>query len=179
MGFPSLGAEHLQGVLEGHRSNGHWPSVPVGINIGINKGVTPQDAARDYGIIAKTLAEYPDYFTVNVSSPNTPGLRALQKAEPLKRILGAVLEVVDCPVFVKYSPEMDLGDLDASVATAEEFGVFGFIATNTTVQRPINEPTKGGVSGLPLWPISRLFLQELIKRTDKPVIGVGGITFGE
>ncbi|MEM9457148.1 MAG: quinone-dependent dihydroorotate dehydrogenase [Myxococcota bacterium] len=182
MGFPSEGAKAVARRLAALRTSGKWPSSPVGINIGKNKDTSPQDAPSDYATCARTFAELADYLVVNVSSPNTPGLRALARADSLRRILDAAMEhAVDVPVFVKVSPDMGPDDLAASLEVSARAGIRGVVASNTTVRRPdgIGEGLPGGLSGRPLRGIAKSSITralELCKSLELPVIGVGGIT---
>jgi dihydroorotate dehydrogenase len=190
MGFPSTGMDHVCNTMAAHRRAGRWPTIPVGINVGINKNVSPDDAPEHYAITTAKLADFADYITINVSSPNTPGLRALQKTEPLRRIIHAVrtkglVNHAPKPVFVKLSPDMTPEDLHASVTAAVEEGAAGFIATNTTVRRPVDvpgpNPSKGGLSGQPLYPLAREKIAVVLNAAPPgtPVIGVGGIASAE
>ena len=127
------------------------------------------------------LRDYVDYFTVNVSSPNTPGLRDLQQADALRGLLGAVVPAAGTvPVFVKFSPDLDDVDLDQAVLAAIETGCVGIIATNTTRSRPDTTgrtAESGGMSGAPLWPLSRERIGRILDQADGriPVIGAGGV----
>ena len=185
MGFPSEGADVVLARLTALRGSGKWPTFPVGINIGKNKDTEPADAPKDYAICARTFASFADYLVVNVSSPNTPGLRALAEAESLRKILDASIENADGkPVFVKVSPDAHPDDLGQSVEASVAAGVAGVVAANTTVTRPagIGEGLPGGLSGLPLRDIARAAIGrtvELCKPHDLPVIGVGGVASPE
>jgi len=181
MGFPSAGLAVVQRRLRTQRERG-WPTAPVGANLGKNKVTSAEAAWQDYATLADGLAPLVDFFTVNLSSPNTPGLRALQKAEPMKRILGAVLErAAGLPVFLKLSPDLDDADLEASLQTALAIGVSGIVATNTTVSRPGRTGDAGhpgGLSGGPLWPLASSRVKRVLDLVEGavPVVGVGGIS---
>lgn len=176
MGFPSEGMQVVWDRLTDQWEKGKKPGVPVGINVGKNKNTTDEDAARDYADVAAYFKNLADYITVNVSSPNTPGLRGLQKAEPLRRIIDLVLLAVpDLPVLVKISPDMSSEDLVAAVEAVEAAGASGIIATNTTLARPVPSELMGGLSGAPLYPASRDTIRMVLGSTSLPVIGVGGI----
>ena len=181
MGFNNHGSEALAARLRRLREAGRWPSVPVGANLGKSK-VTPLDEApADYVTSVNRLKPFVDYLTVNVSSPNTPGLRDLIQAPALRALLGAVVPAAGAlPVFVKLSPDSAPEDLAAAVEVAIEQGCAGIIATNTTSTRPgetgrLGEA--GGLSGAPLWPLARGRIGEVLAVTAGrvPVIGVGGV----
>jgi dihydroorotate dehydrogenase len=180
MGFPSEGADAVRTTLEGWKTKGLWPSVPVGVNLGKNKDTPAEDAAQDYAAVTEVLGPYADYLTVNVSSPNTPGLRALQHGEGLRRIVLDVLSHSGTkPVFVKLAPDMDEVDLKSAVETALQAGAAGIIATNTTRERrgiAEAEALTGGLSGAPLFPLARERIGWVLEASaGKPVVGVGGI----
>lgn len=181
MGFNNDGSEALAEKLRRLRAAGKWPDVPVGANIGKSK-VTPLDNAHeDYLQSVERLKPYADYFTVNVSSPNTPGLRALQQSDALSALLLAVVPACgDLPVFVKFSPDLDDASLDDAVQIAIDTGCTGIIATNTTNTRPDSTgrlQETGGLSGVPLWPLARARIQRILDQAGDriPVIGAGGV----
>ncbi|HNC96420.1 MAG TPA: quinone-dependent dihydroorotate dehydrogenase [Myxococcota bacterium] len=181
MGFNNLGAEQLAQRLGALRERGAWPSVPVGANIGKSKVVPNEEAAQDYKKSLAWLKGKADYFTINVSSPNTPGLRALQDREPLARLLEAIVpDAHGTPVFLKIAPDLELEALADAVEVAIEAGCAGIIATNTTLSRPgtcgrLEEA--GGLSGDPLWPLAREKIGGLLQVAQGrlPVVGVGGV----
>ncbi|MEQ1501746.1 MAG: quinone-dependent dihydroorotate dehydrogenase [Myxococcota bacterium] len=178
MGFNNAGSAALADRLRRLRERGRWPTVPVGANVGKSKVTSLDDAPDDYATSVHRLRGLVDWFTVNVSSPNTPGLRDLQDADALRKLLPKVLEAAGgTPVFLKLAP--DLGDdaLDAAVALARTLGIGGFVATNTTIRRDGFDPGElGGLSGRPLWPIARPKIERVIDAAGGlPVIGVGGI----
>ena len=180
MGFPSAGMDAVRAHLDATRAAGRWPQVPVGINLGKNKTTSADDAGDDYAALAAGLREHADYFVVNVSSPNTPGLRDLQTVEPLRRIVRATLDQAgDVPVFVKFAPDLDDEGLTAGVEGAIAEGASGIIATNTTRQRfgiAQAEELGGGLSGAPLKPLARERIALALQAAGQtPVIGVGGI----
>jgi dihydroorotate dehydrogenase len=181
MGFNNAGAVALASTLTRLREGGGWPKVPVGANLGKSKVTPNEDAVGDYLNSVGALRGKADYFVVNVSSPNTPGLRALQDKEPLTRLLGAVVPAAQrTPVFLKLAPDLEDDALREAVDVALEAGCAGIIATNTTITRP-GETGRldqfGGLSGAPLRPLAReklaVVLQAVAGRA--PVIGVGGI----
>ncbi len=161
-----------------------WRPAPVGVNLGKNKDTPLEAALDDYVAGAEALAPLADYVVVNLSSPNTPGLRSLQEPEALERLLLAVRRrVVGRPLLLKIAP--DLGDeaVDAVVDVARSCALDGLICTNTTVTRPVSHPLDreaGGFSGAPLFPRSTQVLRRAYRRTGGalPLIGVGGVMDG-
>lgn len=168
----------------------------VGVNIGKTKAVPEEEAAADYVASARRLAPYADYLVVNVSSPNTPGLRALQATETLRPLLGAVREAAReavpdrrVPLLVKIAPDLADEEVDAVADLAVELRLDGIIATNTTVARdglgltcdPSLTAETGGLSGAPLRERSLEVLRRLYARVGGEVtlVGVGGITTAE
>jgi dihydroorotate dehydrogenase len=157
--------------------------VPIGVNIGKTK-VTPADGAvADYAESARLLAPLAAFLVVNVSSPNTPGLRDLQAVSSLRPILAAVKAETSKPVLVKIAPDLSDDDVDEIADLAVELGLAGIVATNTTVSRTglatagVDELGAGGVSGPPVAARSAEILRRLYKRVgDRLVlISVGGI----
>ncbi len=130
MGFNNHGAGHAANFLRQRRV-----TVPIGANIGKTKIVEAADAAADYTASAQLLGPLADFMVVNVSSPNTPGLRDLQAVESLRPILQAVLDTVSVPVLVKIAPDLSDEDVDAVADLAIELGLAGIVATNTTIRR--------------------------------------------
>ena len=192
MGFNNAGAAALAERLAAAgvaRGNGAV-SMPVGISIGKSK-VTPLDeAAEDYLTSLRLLAPYADYVAVNVSSPNTPGLRALQDADSLTALLSSLTTEAarsaagsdPVPVFVKLAPDLTDEALEQAVGVVETSGAAGLIATNTTLSRAGVDPREaaraaeaGGLSGAPLTVRARQVVGFLAARTELPVIGVGGV----
>lgn len=185
MGFNNGG---VQDAVE--RLKNRPKGLIVGGNIGKNK-VTPNDnAVDDYLICLEALHPFVDYFTVNVSSPNTPGLRELQDKEPLTALLTAVVEAnkqkaTPRPVFLKIAPDMENGQLDDIVEIVKNVGVDGVIATNTTISREglktsatrIEEIGAGGLSGSPVRNRSTEVVKYLADKSAGafPIIGVGGV----
>ena len=185
MGFNNRGSEDLSRRTQALRSRGHWPTVPVGANIGKSKATPLDGATADYLKSVERLKSSVDFFTVNVSSPNTPGLRSLQQSDALKELLSAVVPAADgLAVFVKFSPDLEDEALDDAVEIAIQTGCTGIIATNTSRTRPGTTgrlDAEGGMSGAPLWPLSRDRIQRILDRADGriPVIGAGGIRSAE
>ena len=164
---------------------------PVGVNLGKNKDST--DAVADYVAGIKTFAPFADYLVINVSSPNTPGLRALQGKEPLTEILEAAMETLTAfeasdrpPLFLKIAPDLSEAEQEDVAQVALSAGVDGLIATNTTLSRPDRlrdhrRMEEGGLSGRPLFDLSTQVLSNLYRLTGGqiPIIGSGGIGDGE
>jgi dihydroorotate dehydrogenase len=151
-----------------------WRPAPVGVNIGKNKDTPNERAHEDYAACARVLAPLADYLVVNLSSPNTPGLRALQEPEALRRILQATrAEAGGKPVLLKIAPDLEDEAVDAAIAVAVGEGAAGLIATNTTITRPFIHPEAGGLSGQPLFLKSTHVLSRC--RGRLPAIGVGGV----
>ena len=182
MGFNNHGAGQLALRLARHR-----PDVPIGVNIGKSKVTPPEQAAADYAASARLLGPLATYLVVNVSSPNTPGLRDLQAVESLRPILAAVLAETSTPVLVKIAPDLSDADVDAVADLAVEMGLAGIVATNTTVSRSglrtpgVNDLGPGGISGPPVARRSLEVLRRLSARVgDRQVlISVGGIETAE
>ncbi len=177
MGFNSEGARLMARRLA---CQPH-PSVPLGINLGLNKGVEPSQAPSAYARTFRILAEHGDYFVINVSSPNTPGLRDLQKVSELSAILEAVQEANPGhkPVLVKVSPDLADEDLAALVETAGRLSQ-GLVISNTTVSREgMEDGEAGGLSGRPLKKRSTELVRLVRIMTKLPIIGVGGIATAE
>ncbi|NBS85709.1 MAG: quinone-dependent dihydroorotate dehydrogenase [Micrococcales bacterium] len=185
MGFNNDGAEAVSNRLEKLRAS--KSNLPIiGVNIGKSKVVELENAADDYRTSAKLLAPFADYLAVNVSSPNTPGLRDLQSVKSLKPILEAVLaESLGKPVLVKIAPDLADEDILAIAALSKQLGLAGVIATNTTIGRSglhesatrIEEIGAGGLSGAPINSRSLEVLKLLRKELDSSsvIISVGGV----
>lgn len=179
MGFNNDGADRIAERLAAleHRS------VPIGINLGKTKEVPAEYAPDDYVYSFERLRPYGDFFVINVSSPNTPGLRDLQQREHLEGIAGALLDAGASPLLVKLSPDLHTDAILDLIDLVEEFGLDGIIATNTTVDRPnLQSPyaaEPGGLSGAPLEERSTEVIATVARHTDVPIIGVGGIFTAE
>ncbi|MEB3050644.1 quinone-dependent dihydroorotate dehydrogenase [Mycolicibacter sp. MYC123] len=178
MGFNNHGAGALATGLARHSAD-----VPIGVNIGKTKTTAPEDAVDDYRASARLLGPLASYLVVNVSSPNTPGLRDLQAVEQLRPILAAVRAETTAPVLVKIAPDLADADLDAVADLSVELGLAGIVATNTTVSRDglvtpgVAELGAGGISGPPVARRALEVLRRLYARVgDRLVlISVGGI----
>jgi dihydroorotate dehydrogenase len=185
MGFNNHGSSELANRLRGLRDAGHWPATPVGVNIGKSKITAIEDAVDDYVTSTRRLAGLCDWFTVNVSSPNTPGLRSLQDRDTLARLLPAVIEAANgTPVLVKLAPDLEDDAIVDAVELGRQVGLAGIIATNTTLRRDgLTTATAeaGGMSGRPLWPIARRKIQVCLDAAGGklPVVGVGGLETAE
>ena len=190
LGLNSDGVEAVAARLAArHAARGR--SGIVGINIGANKDTV--DRAADYVACIAALAAHVDFLTVNVSSPNTPGLRNLQQAAALDDLLARVIDAREraaessarTPLLLKIAPDLTLGDLDDVVGVARRHRIDGMIVGNTTVSRPKLRDTakateQGGLSGRPLFALSTRMLAETYVRAEGafPLIGAGGIDSG-
>jgi dihydroorotate dehydrogenase len=188
MGFNNDGAE---AVLRRLAARAHLGGI-VGVNVGANKDAA--DRVADYVRLIETFAPVASYFTVNVSSPNTPGLRNLQQAGALDDLLAKVIDARervrqnagDSPVLLKIAPDLSLSELDDVVHIARSRRVDGMIVANTTLARPstLREAARareqGGLSGRPLFRLSTRIVAETYVRAEGafPLIGVGGIDTG-
>lgn len=182
MGFPSQGAEEVFFNLRQYEER----RTPVFVNIGKNRDTANADAAQDYLSVINKLKSLTDAFVVNISSPNTKGLRDLQSKEALKSLLDQVLERShqgrSVPVLVKLSPDLQEEALSDALETSLEAGIDGFILTNTTLSRAsgLSFPAEGGVSGRPLSTLSKQVLQKSLallgsRRNGKLIVSAGGV----
>lgn len=189
MGFNNQGADVAAGRLKQLKAR---KELIIGGNIGKNKMTPNEEAVNDYIYCFNALFDYVDYFVVNVSSPNTPGLRDLQEKEPLKKILNTLQELnntkaIQRPILLKIAPDLTDSQLDDIVEIVTETQIAGVIATNTTISRANlnSDPTlveeAGGVSGKPLTKRSTEVIRYLATRSNRsfPIIGVGGIHSAE
>jgi len=188
MGFNNDGAD---AVLRRLAARAHHGGI-VGVNVGANKDTA--DRVADYVKLIETFAPVASYFTVNVSSPNTPGLRNLQQAAALDDLLAKVIEARervrqnagDTPVLLKIAPDLSLAELDDVVHIARSRRIDGMIVGNTTLARPstLREQARareqGGLSGRPLFRLSTRMVAETYVRAERafPLVGVGGIDTG-
>ena len=186
MGFNNEGVDAMVSRLKKHGKQG----LIIGGNIGKNKNTPNEQAVDDYEICFEKLYPYVDYFVVNVSSPNTPGLRSLQDKEPLTKLLSHIMKLraqkeTQIPVLLKIAPDLNFDQIDEVLDILEETKVDGIITTNTTISRAglktadseIEQIGNGGLSGSPL----RLRTLEVVqyvrsKNAHIPIIGVGGIS---
>jgi dihydroorotate dehydrogenase len=181
LGFNNEGADAIARRLTKLRRSSRWPGVPVGINIGKSMSTPLTEATEDYLYSFRLLREFADYIVLNVSSPNTPGLRELQGADALSELLSAIGEqnlITRKPIVVKIAPDLAPSELDAIVSTCETNKVAGIIATNTTVDHssiPAAQAEQGGLSGAPLREKSTALVREIAARSTIPIIASGGI----
>lgn len=189
MGFNNKGVNEAVKRLKNRKSK-----IIVGGNIGKNKNTSNEEANKDYELAFEALYEVVDYFVVNVSSPNTPNLRALQEKEPLKKILKGLMVLNKAkekpkPILLKIAPDLNDAQLDDIVEIVNESGIDGIIATNTTISRnglktgikTLEDIGAGGLSGKPLQKRSTEIIRYLNKKSKGawPIIAVGGIFSGE
>ncbi|MDL5363049.1 quinone-dependent dihydroorotate dehydrogenase [Halalkalicoccus sp. NIPERK01] len=180
MGFNNDGADRIGARLEATDR----PGIPMGVNIGKSKAAPAERAPEDYRYTYRRLADYGDFFVVNVSSPNTPGLRDLQGETHLRGILAALRDAGANPLLVKLSPDLTEGAIEDAIGVVEELELDGIIATNTSTERPESllgrhRNETGGLSGRPIEPRSTEAVRFIAKRTDVPVVGVGGVFTAE
>lgn len=182
MGFNNGGAQMAALRLAERKARGGI----VGINIGANKDST--DRVADYATMTRIMSPLASYLAVNISSPNTPGLRALQDESALTGLLDAVIEARGAdgpPVFLKVAPDLEPADIDAIARIAIDKGLGALIVSNTTISRPpLHSPRAdetGGLSGAPLRPLALQRLRDFRKATGGaiPLVGVGGIATAE
>ncbi len=181
LGFPNVGMEEVAQRLERIKVSGRWPGTPVGLNLGKNKDTPLTEAGRDYVACFRRTRDLADYFVVNVSSPNTPGLRELQQGQLLDSILGPLREEdpeAKRPLLIKIAPDLTEEQLETVVTAVEKFRLAGIVATNTTINKEgLTLQEEGGVSGRPLTARSTEIIRTLHRLTNGrvPIIGVGGI----
>jgi dihydroorotate dehydrogenase len=190
-------SSNLQPSTSTHTSNLQFstPTIPLGINLGKSKVTPLEEAADDYLGSFRLLKNYGDYFVVNVSSPNTPGLRSLQDASQLGLILDALQQENESqkPILVKIAPDLEWDAIADAIEVAQTYQLAGIIATNTTIRRdmlktqmiqatgkPVSEEA-GGISGAPLRQRSTEVIRFIYQQTQGqlPIIGVGGIFTAE
>jgi dihydroorotate dehydrogenase len=190
LGFNNLGVDALVRNVQRARRKGGL----LGINIGKNKDTPNASAADDYLFCMERVYPLADYITVNISSPNTAGLRELQEEQALRQLIGTLREAQEkfgaqhgkrVPMLVKVAPDLSDEDIDAVCRVLSDLSVDGVIATNTTVDRSLVHSHRhagqaGGLSGAPLLAQSTLVLRRMRARLPDgiPIIGVGGITSG-
>lgn len=199
MGFPGRGAHFARGYLRDWRADerSHTTRFPVFVNLGKQRETTLEKANHDYVWLIDFFSESQqpdeaplvDAFVINISSPNTKGLRDLFSRERLYEFLAPIADrLAECgtPGLLKFSPDMDEETLRSAIEVSLRLDLDGFIATNTTAARPdgISFPTEGGLSGGPLTMRSRDFLKTLLKelgseRQGRLIVSVGGVLDGE
>lgn len=190
MGFNNDGAEQAKASFQKREK----PLIPIGINLGKNKDTPNEHAAEDYIKSLELLYPFGDYFVINISSPNTAGLRDLQHIDALQLLLSNVIakrdelansQGIKRPILLKIAPDITLDEAQAIAQTAQTYQIDGLIATNTTLSRErIHSPKKsehGGLSGFPLKERSTELIRHLysILKGSIPIIGVGGIFTGQ
>ena len=183
LGFNNEGSVAIAARLRRYQSTGVWPKIPVGANIGKSKNTSLENALDDYLTSFHHLEPYVDYIALNVSSPNTPDLRKLQERDALEHLLRGIQAAnaklaSPKPLLLKIAPDLAWEQIEEiiSVATAEKLS--GLIATNTTIDHStLGETTsqEGGLSGIPLEGRATSIVDFIRRRTDLPIIGVGGI----
>jgi dihydroorotate dehydrogenase len=186
MGFPSRGAAFLAQRLAGTRP----PGLVLGVNIGKNKDTPLEEAAGDYLALLRLFAPLADYLAINVSSPNTPGLRSLQTRQALERLLvpldAARREEAgrlgrNLPLLVKLAPDLNSDELDGALEAITAAGMDGVILSNTTLRREGLRSAQagegGGLSGAPIRALNTALIREVVRRTDGrlPVVASGGV----
>jgi len=185
LGFNNDGADAVANRLRQLRVSGRWPRIPVGINLGKSKVTPLEEAAEDYRYSFRLLHEFADYVVLNVSSPNTPGLRSLQEHDALAGLLRVIREEnqqASKPILLKIAPDLSAAELEQIIATCEEHEIAGLIATNTTLDHssiPSAQDQTGGLSGAPLRQKATEFVANICARTALPIIAVGGISDAE
>ena len=181
LGFPGRGALFVAKRMRGAR----LPGLVLGVNLGINKDTALERAAEDYLSLMEVLSPLADYLVINISSPNTPGLRQLQTREYLEGLLDSLTIEKSKPLLVKLSPDLDNEELEQALAVIMEKKVDGIIATNTTTARLHLQSNyaseSGGLSGAPLTVRVRKMVANIYKLTNGklPIVAVGGIMSGE
>ena len=182
MGFNNDGADAVAARLERLKTSGSWPAVPVGINIGKTKVTPIEEATGDYLYSFGKLFSYADYFVLNVSSPNTPGLRTLQNKESLEELFKAIQGknkgLGSKPVLVKIAPDLEFSQIDEILELVQSYGIQGIIATNTTLDHssvPAAKEQQGGLSGIPVRKRSTEIVRYITTKCSVPVIASGGI----
>jgi len=192
LGFNNEGAEAIAIKLDRLRARGGRPKIPLGMNIGRTKIVETKDAVADFLSCFEKLFAHGDFFTLNVSSPNTPNLRDLQEKSLLRELLSAVqqknlqlaarAQIDPKAVFVKIAPDMEFGQVDEIIDVVAQVKLTGIVATNATAfkregLKSPHGPEPGGLSGRPITAMVTRFISHIYRNTGGrlPIIGVGGI----
>jgi dihydroorotate dehydrogenase len=179
LGFNNDGADAIAQRLARWRARGKWPRIPIGINIGKSRATPIEAAVEDYLYSFRKLRAHADYIALNLSSPNTPGLRELQEARQLDELLRTInAERGETPVLVKIAPDLEVSALDELIAVCDAQSVAGIIATNTTLDHSAIAPAadeRGGLSGAPLREKSNAIIRQIASKTRTPIVGCGGI----
>jgi dihydroorotate dehydrogenase len=186
LGFNNDGADTVANRLRKLRESGRWPgNCRIGINIGKSRVTPLEQATDDYLFSFRLLRDFADYVALNVSSPNTPGLRELQEPAALSRLLRAIRDenrISARPILVKIAPDLSATDLEEIIAVCEESDVAGIIATNTTLDHSSIPPARdqtGGLSGRPLRDKSTALVRAIAAKSKIPLIASGGICDAE
>jgi dihydroorotate dehydrogenase len=185
LGFNNDGADVVAERLRKLRESRRWPAIPVGINIGKSRVTPLERAADDYLYSFRLVRDFADYITLNISSPNTPGLRELQEPRKLSELLHAIgnePEAATKPMLIKISPDLSPVELEAVLGVCAENGVAGIIATNTTLDHSSVPPAlneEGGLSGAPLREKATALVRDIVARSTISVIASGGICDAE
>jgi len=183
MGFPGRGSNFVARQLAGRQRPA---AIKVGVNLGKNKDTPLEEASSDYLSLMRTFAALADYLILNVSSPNTVGLRRLQGRQMLEGLLGAIARErpslnYHIPVLVKLAPDLDEEELEDALQVILDSGMDGIVATNTTLSRPDLRSQRasesGGLSGDPLRKLSLIMLKKIVKKVAGrlPVVSAGGV----
>ena len=181
LGFNNDGADAIAERLPSLRRTKRWPAVPVGINIGKSRATPLEHATEDYLYSFRLLRDFADYIALNVSSPNTPGLRELQEPRKLSELLQAIGNepgTATNPLLIKISPDLSPIELEVILNVCAENGVAGIIATNTTLDHSSVPPEldeEGGLSGAPLREKATTLVRDIVAKSAIPVIASGGI----
>mgnify|MGYP001417364390 CR=1 FL=1 len=195
MGFNNPGALAVRDQCISRRVSGKWPQVPVAANIGRSKSVDNNRAPNDYAETFSLLYDHADLFVLNVSSPNTPGLRAWQGKNNLSRLVSTLQDKRaslisskggNIPLLIKLAPDIDEQSRADIASVAVKCKVDGLLISNTTVKRPasltsIKKQEPGGLSGRPLFKTSTSILADMYRRVNGeiPLVGIGGVSSGE
>lgn len=174
MGFNNAGAQALAAKLDRTALK-----APLGISLGKSKITPVEDAVQDYLNSLNALKDHGDYYAINVSSPNTPGLRSLQDKGALTELVQALTRATDKPMLVKIAPDLTDDAIEEVIQVCLDNGIKGLIATNTTLSREgltsAHQGETGGLSGRPLTQRANDVVRFITKNSELPVIGVGGI----
>jgi dihydroorotate dehydrogenase len=181
LGFNNEGADAIAARLRHVQEVNRWPRIPIGINIGKSKVTPLEEATNDYLLSFERLHHFGDYFVLNVSSPNTPGLRQLQDKAALDELLGTIQRrnTDRKPLLLKIAPDLEFDAIEEILRLCSEHQLAGVVATNTTVDQssvPEEKRTQGGLSGAPLRKRSTEIVSFITRRSSLPVIAAGGIT---
>jgi dihydroorotate dehydrogenase len=157
------------------------PGIPVGVNVALSESVDAADAPADYRETYEHVGDAADYVAVNVSCPNSEGVRALQNRDSLEAILGGLVDAGASPLLVKLSPDLPDRAVEEALSVVDDYDLDGVIAVNTTTDRPDrlespNRAERGGLSGAPIEAAATAAVRFVAERTDVPVIGVGGVS---